>query len=72
MKAQHQFIQNLQRANLSLKQKVKQTEEVLHHSKVSEPMFSNRGSPLRNEDYKKVQPLEDMGLVSTGPIQRNF
>ena len=28
MKAQHQFIQNLQRANLSLKAKIKQLEEV--------------------------------------------
>ena len=27
MKAQHQFIQNLQRANLSLKAKIKQLEE---------------------------------------------
>lgn len=34
MKAQHQFIQNLQRANLALKQKIKQLEEVTSNREV--------------------------------------
>lgn len=34
MKAQHQFIQNLQRANLTLKAKIKQLEEVTANREV--------------------------------------
>ncbi len=34
MKAQHQFIQNLQRANLTLKSKIKQLEEVTANREV--------------------------------------
>jgi len=42
MKAQHNFIQNLQRANLSLKQKVKQADEISNlQSNANEPIFTN-------------------------------
>ncbi len=49
MKAQHQFIQNLQRANLTLKQKIKQLDDITTQA-VRDPRQQLKRDPITYGD----------------------
>ena len=79
MKAQHQYINNLQQANLTLKSKVKSLEELRNRqSQTQETEFSGPDSPrevptqadlLEDSGEEDEQEIEMMEMVPIGTIE---
>ena len=57
MKAQHQYITNLQRANMALKNKIKQLEDIVAKETEEERSFTNAGT----KTYEDLEP-EDVPI----------
>jgi hypothetical protein len=69
MKAQHQYITNLQRANIALKNKIKQLEEIT----VKDSDFETLKTEGQTKTYDDLEPeealIQEIPLVSVGPIE---
>jgi hypothetical protein len=67
MKAQHNFILNLQKANTILKEKLKSREEMINSSRVNQS--ESRSMHDRHGGHgDQVHPDEDYDLIPTGKI----
>lgn len=70
MKAQHQYITNLQRANMALKNKIKQLEDIVSKENETDSKAVIANETRTFEDLEPDEgPIQEIPLVSVGPIE---
>ena len=79
MKAQHQYIQNLQRANMALKSKIKQLEDIVANDtesqlvteKFSEKAPATPAQVATQADLEEpeVEQIQELDMVHVGSIE---